>query len=193
MIVEQISEDRDVQRRYEELCLGGMAPKLAECLATRSWPGFNGTNRAFNRGRANGNQFENCPGLGNYYRRIAEAQGVSTNGHYYCHGLGRYPGDPRAWVQDTSDVLRIARERNLNIDGIVTHRADPVTPTPDVPLAEDIWERATQDLLAENPDMRYEDAREKAFNLRTGRDDPHPLRVQDDVPHPLEVLDEDGR
>ena len=185
----KISDDEDVQVRYWIMRLKGESHNIAEMLALRTFCSINGTNKAFNRGRANGNQFENCPALGDYYRRIAETAGVSTTGRYYCHGLGRYPGDPRAWVADTSDVLAIARDRNLSIDGIVTHRGEPVEPAPDVPLAEDIWERETNAILAESPGMRYEDAREKAFNLRTGRDDPNPQLVSDSVPHPAEVLD----
>lgn len=189
MIILQVSDNPEVQRHYEHLRFSGMSHNLAEVIACRAFPGINGTNKAFNRGRVNGNQFENCPALGDYYRRIAESHGVSTSGRYYCHGLGRYPGDPRAWVQDTSDVLAVARQRNLGIDGIVTHHATPVEPAPDIPLAEDIWERETNAILAESPGMRYEDAREKAFNLRTGRDDPNPQLVSDSVPHPAEVLD----
>lgn len=169
MIIHKISDDPEVQARYEAMRLAGETHAMAELLALRAFPGINGTDKAFNRGRANGNQFGSCPGLGDYYKRIAESAGVSVAGKYYCHGLGRYPGDPKAWVSDTSDVLRIARERNLNIDGIVTHRGHDVEPAPDVPLAPDLWERETQAILAEDPDMRPDDAREKAFNLRTGR------------------------
>ncbi len=179
MIIEKISEDPDVQRRYEELILvDGQTPRFAEMLATRSFPGINGTNKAFNRGRVNGNQFANCPALGSYYKAIAERAGVSVNGRFYCHGLGRFPGDPRAWCADTEDVLRIARERNLSLDGIVSRIAEPTEPKPDIPLAEDLWKEATQEVMSGNPDMRLEDAREKAFNLRTGRDRP----AEDDGP-----------
>jgi hypothetical protein len=186
-----VSSDFETQVRYFELRLKGQSHNMAEILATGAYPGFNGTNKAFNRGRTNNNQFERCPRLGDYYRGIAESQGVSTTGRYYCHGLGRYPGDPRAWVSDTSDVLRIARERNLNIDGIVSHRGHDVPPQPDVPLAEDIWERETQAYLQEHPDARYEDAREKMFNLRTGKERIGDLLVDDSTPSPDEVFARD--
>jgi hypothetical protein len=187
-----VSDDPAIQARYLELRLAGQSHNMAEMLACRTFPGFNGTDKAFNRGRCNGQQFERCPALGNYFKAIADRAGVSVNGRHYCYGLGRFPGDPRAWVQDTSDVLRVARERHLNVDGIVNYQADPVEPAPDVPLAPDIWHRETQALLAANPGMRYLDAREQAFNLRTGalRSDEE-LLVEDNVPHPAEVLADD--
>jgi len=190
-LIETISNDPAVQTRYEEMRAAGTTHKLAELLATRSFPGLNGTDKAFNRGRCNGNQGEKCPDLYNYFQRIADAQGVSTTGRYYCHGLGRYPGDPRAWVSDTSDVLRIARERNLRIDGIVQHEGYAVEPAPDIPLAEDLWERDTLACLAESPGKRYEDAREEVFNVRSGKIKSEDLLVEDNVPHPADVLAED--
>jgi hypothetical protein len=192
MILPQISDNPEIQRRYEQLRYDGVSHNLAELFALRTFPGINGTDKAFNRGRVNGNQFADCPALGDYYRACAESAGVSVAGKYYCHGLGRYPGDAQAWVADTSDVLRVARERNLNIDGLVTHRAHEVEPAPDVPLAADLWERDTDLILAESPGMRYEDAREKAFNIRTGREGPGQLLVADDVPHPADVLANEG-
>lgn len=168
--VDIISSDPAVQGRYEELLAAGNTPRFAEMLATRSFPGLNGTNKAFNRGRCNNNQFAHCPQLGDHFKRIADAQGVSIAGKHYCYGLGRYPGDPRAWVSDTSEVLAIARDRNLNIDGIVNHRGTPVAPTPDVPLADDIWDEGVQSVMSQNPDMRADDARELVFNRLTGAD-----------------------
>lgn len=167
---DRISDDPEIQARYEELLALGNKPRFAEMLATRSFPGLNGTNKAFNRGRCNNNQFAHCPELGDHFKRIADAQGVSIAGKHYCYGLGRYPGDPRAWVSDTSEVLAIARDRNLNIDGIVNHKGVPVPPTPDIPLAADIWDNAASEVMAAHPDMKPDDARELVFNRLTGAD-----------------------
>lgn len=186
---QKVSDDFEQQARYWRMRRDGQSHKMAEMLACRAFPGLNGTDKAFNRGRHNGKQFERCPALGNYFKSIADRAGVSVTGRHYCYGLGRFPGDPRAWVQDTSDVLRIARERKLNVEGIVNYQAEPVEPSPDVSLAPDIWHRETQAILQEDPDMRYLDAREKAFNLRTGANkDRDELLVEDYVPHPADVL-----
>lgn len=166
-----ISWDRDIQVEYWEMRLKGGTHNLSKMCVLRSPPAIV-TDQQFNMGRVNNNQFARCPELGKLYREEADRQGISTTGKYYVHGLGRYPGDPRAWCRGRGDVLAIAKERNLSISGLVEHKGHAVEPTPDVPLAEDLWENATQEVLEANPDMRYEDAREKAFSLRAKGDRP---------------------
>lgn len=192
MTLPWVSDDPDVQGEYNRMRLRGESHNIAKMCALQRAP-LLVTDNTWNTGRVNNNQFANCPALGNYFKSIAESQGVSVTGKYYVHGLGRYPGDPRAWCRGRGDALAIAKERNLNLSGMVEHRAHEVAPTPDIPLAEDLWQEATEEILAENPDMRLGDAREKAFNLRTGRDRlPEHEQDLDHVPHPADVLATDG-
>ena len=164
-----VSSDRAVQEEYVAIRKQGDSHNMAEILSKRR-PPASLTDREFNMGRHNNNQFESCPALGNYYKNIADKAGVATAGKYYVTGLGRFPGDPRAWVRSRGEVLAIAKERNLVLDGLVTYKGDhDPDPTPDVPLADDLWQRETAEIMARSPGMKMEDAKEQAFNLRTGK------------------------
>ena len=187
----KVSDNPEVQAHYESMIAAGESHNIAKMCATRIVPSTV-TDREFNVGRHNNNQFENCPGLGNYYKRLAEKAGVSVNGKYYVHGLGDYPGDPKAWCSGRGDVLARAKEKNLKLDGLVSYKGHEVEPSPDVPLAEDLWERDTHEYLAEHPGARYEDAKEKVFSVRTGREVINDaLLVEDYVPHPADVIEAD--
>lgn len=151
-----ISNDAGVQSHYEECRQNGCNHRLAEMLALRAFPHAN-TDREFLEGRCNGKQFERQPRLGERYRKMAEAAGVSTTGKVYLGQLADFPGDPKAWVSDRSDVLRVAREKNLTVDGSVKHRGHETEPMPKVDVAEDLVDEYTAREIAENP--------EKARNL----------------------------
>lgn len=184
----QVSGDRAVQARYEDLRLAGESHNMAELLATRSFPGLR-TDSIFNEGRCNGNQFEQCPDRGEYYRRIAEAQGVSTTGKSYLSGLAQYPGDPRAWVSDRGDVLRVARENNLTVSGYVEYAPPEAEPRPPVTIAKDIVEREVADIVTKYPDLTEDEVREKVIEVRTGAVDHQGPLVSD---HNFEIDDLPG-
>lgn len=164
--------------RYIQCRLNGCSHRLAEMLAARKFPALK-TDSTFNAGRCNGNQFEDVPGLGDHYKKIAEAAGVSTTGKYYCSGLADFPGDPTAWVSDRGDVLRVAREKNLNVDGDVTHRASEREPIPDIDVADDLIDREVAEILDEDPTRDRMEVREEVRRLRSGEVDPNPLLVSD--------------
>ena len=187
----RISEDPVIQRRYEELRRNGESHRMAEVLACRKFPHFSGTNDDWMRGRENGKQFEGNPWLGEHYKRVAERAGVSTTGKIYCTGVAAYPGDPRAWVSDTSDVLAVARERNLTVDGIIKHQGHQVEPTKDIEIAPDILAREAIK-LSQSTGMKFDEAVDKAYALRTGRVDPNPALVDDHTPSPEDVIARDG-
>lgn len=188
--VPTISDDPAVQARYVEMRRNGESHNMAEMLATRSFPGFS-TDDTFMRGWKTGEQFADNPALGNYYRQVAESQGCSTQGKAYISGLAEYPGDPRAWVGGKSDVLAVARERNLNVEGLVSHRGYTPDPTPDVDVAQDILFDRASDFVAQG--MKKDEAIAKAYDLCTGRSDlGQPLLVEDNVPHPEDVIAADG-
>lgn len=162
----RVSAHPEVQARYESMREGGESHRFAELIATRGFPGVR-TDATFNAGRCNGNQFERTPGLGDHYRRLAERAGVSTTGKYYQHGLAEYPGDPEAWVSDRHDVLRVAREKGLQVHGAVEH-TPPERATPGVvDIAPDLVARDVEAVLASEGGRR-EDVEERVRAVRTG-------------------------
>ena len=158
---------------------------MALMLATRTFPGVK-SDKIFNE-----NRFSSDAGKNGHeqmwLRQQAEAAGVSTNGMYYMRGLADFPGDPSAWVGGRSDVLRIAREKNMTVHGYVEHKGDQR----DLPendnkyhVADDIIDAETDDIVSWNPKEFApirEQIRADVVQNRTGLVDNHPL-VLDDSP-----------
>jgi hypothetical protein len=172
-----VSCDLDTQLRYQQMRLDGQSHKMAEMLATRSFPGVK-TDAIFNEGK-----FSSDSGLvgaeQTWLRAQAERAGVSTNGKWYCRGLASFPGDPTAWVGDRGDVLRIAREKNMTVHGYVEHKGHEVDPGDDIEVAPDLIENEVQDILESHPGANADDVRERVHELRSGKVDINPLRVTD--------------
>jgi hypothetical protein len=149
-----ISNDPAIQAHYERSRAAGSSHKFAEMVALAQPPGISGTDSVFLEGHCNGNQFANTPEVGEYYRSVAEAAGVSTEGKVYKSGLANYPGDPKAWVSGRGDVLRVVRERNWSCEGAVRH--DRVRGIydgePDVPLADDLVDAFVEEAVREHPE-----------------------------------------
>jgi len=175
----KISPDAKVQARYEELRGQGTSHNLAEILATGMFPGTK-TDREFWHGR-----WDSGGGLHPaeymHHKQIAEEAGVSVTGKFYCRGLADFPGDPTAWVSDRGDVLRVAREKQMKVSGLVEYNPGDRDPMPDAPLAEDIVEAIVEDRLAENPDANVHELRAQVIEHHTGQVDNNPLLV-DDIP-----------
>jgi hypothetical protein len=166
--IQQVSNNPAVQARYEELRAAGQSHAMADMLAHRQFPGTR-TEESFWRGRRVSDQFGETPAgkaMGEQYRAMAKAAGVNPHGKVYQAGLASYPGDPSAWVSDTSDVLRIAKEKNLNVSGAVTHKAaDIEVPSHlDQPyeVAADVVDEAFEQKLATDPDLRFAPAEKQA-------------------------------
>lgn len=183
----KVSDNPRLQARYTQLRLNGESHNMAEVLALRAFPGFS-TNDDFMRGRMNGEQFAHNPAMGNYYRGVAESQGVSVKGKQYMSGLASYPGDPTAWVSDKSDVLRVAKAKGLTLDGLVNYTAPQCEPSGSVEVARDILDREVNLELERSPGSRIEDVEDRVLDRLRGREDSHPLLVSDNVPSPEEVL-----
>lgn len=167
-------------RAHYDLCISnGCGPRLAEVLALRAFPAIR-TDATFNRGRCNGNQFEDTPGLGNTYKAVADEAGVSVTGKTYLSGLAEYPGDPEAWVSDRGDVLRVAKKKGMKVSGDVNYVPPEREPSPDVPIASDILRREVDAYLELDPGARVEDVEERVFNALTGRVDLNPTLLVED-------------
>ncbi len=165
-----ISKDKAVQARYLRMRLDGQSHNMAEVLAVRKFPSFK-TDSTFNAGRENGSQFESCPQRGDWYKARATEAGVSTTGRFYSAALARFPGDPRAWISDRSDVLRVAKENGMTVSGDVNYTPPELPPEADLDIAADILERGVADFMAANPDSRRGDAEETVRSVLTGQVD----------------------
>jgi len=105
--------------------------RWALMVATQTPPGTRGTDRAFMEGRLNDQWLDDMPKR--QAQRIlseARAAGISTTGKQYVGGIAdlRAHRDPEAWVDSTADVLRVARKRNLTVEGIVNHKGHQEAP-----------------------------------------------------------------
>lgn len=108
MKIPTISDDPQVQSRYEEMRRNGESHNMAEMCAMRSACGSRGTERAiFSRVTGNG-----LDGLGVAQRewklQQARKAGINPHGKIYMPELARHgvPNDPIAWVGDTHDIVK---------------------------------------------------------------------------------------
>ena len=131
----KISDNFGQQVHYWKMRLKGESHRMAEMLATRSFPGIRGTDSTFMQGSHMQDGM-----LEGVRQRMAQAAGVDTNGRRYIAGLARFPGDPEAWVSGLSDVRRICTDRGWNCHGAFEYEAPEAwsPPAPDVPVAADI-------------------------------------------------------
>lgn len=127
-------------RALAEQRFAGMKP-VDRMLVGCQGPALN-TDAAFLAGTENGRQFEKQPAIGEFYRKVAEKEGVSVTGKVYKSSLASYPGDPRAWVSGRGDVQRLCEERGLECSGAVKVKGRPPEEAPNaVDVAPDIVER----------------------------------------------------
>lgn len=151
-----ISAEASVQAHYEACRKNGCTHELAEMLATRSFPGTKGTDRAFMEGRhRDGSQFEGLPDIvGKEYVRKALAAGVNPAGKYYSGTLARFPGDPRAWIDGLDDARRVAKERGVGLSGAINVKTpegcESRDPAP-YRVADDIVQRHVANRVADEP------------------------------------------
>ena len=115
--IEQVSDDAYTQAFYEVMVEDGVAPRLAEALAHRKFPGVK-TDTTFFAGKLHKDQFDGSQ-QGRAMRKMAEKAGVSTSGKVYYHSLARFAGDPKAWIDSTNDIKRVCRENGLKCEGDV--------------------------------------------------------------------------
>jgi len=148
---------------YARLMSEGYGHKWAEMCALRQPPGAIGTDRGYMEGRLNNQQLDNMPA---YQARnvveLARRAGISVSGKYYAASLAdkRGPADPRAGVDSTGDVKRVAMERNLNVEGAVKHKAIPMPRPKSKPLSERLTKEMMRVERANHPKMKSGELRE---------------------------------
>lgn len=135
--------------------LSGMSHNMAKMLVTGLTPWIM-TDDVFLAGLANQFATNTITGaMGDYYKSIAEGEGVSTTGAVYFPGLASYPGDPTAWIRGRGDIARVAEAKNLTIQGGMLDRQArrDEAPPADVDVADDLVEARVLEMVAQNPDL----------------------------------------
>jgi len=98
----------------------GCDPSLALMVVSKKAPGTGlSGDRLFNE-QARHRMETISPKLREKILKAAKKAGISTQGKYYCGGLGRY-NDPAAWVSTTDDVMAVAKAKELIVNGVVNH------------------------------------------------------------------------
>lgn len=153
---------KDASEMYARLRSEGLSHNWCEMVVFRQPPGVKGGDRAFMEGRYNNQQFDKMPkDHAENIITLARRAGINVSGKYYCSGLADSRGvqDPEAWVDGSGDVLRVARKRNLTVEGAVSHRG-----VPEAPKRKALSERLTRELVREErskyPKMKAGDLRE---------------------------------
>ena len=152
----------EIRLHYEAMIRGGQTEAFALMCALQQPPGAKGTDRAFQEGRLDGNWLDKLPNhQAQRMVREAKAAGISIAGKQYLGGLADKRGhlDPMAWVSDTADVKKVAKARNLTIQGAVNYQGtEQIRKTKD--LNPKLAKRLVREELAKNPGMKRADAAE---------------------------------
>jgi len=98
------------------------------------------------------------------YLDKARKAGVNVEGRVYYPELARFQGDPKAWVESSDDIKRVATENGFNVDGDVKVRAKRDIPPLDGGIAEHIVETRVNEILEQNPGMKRSKAVEDVVN-----------------------------
>lgn len=153
---------KDASEMYARLRSEGLSHKWCEMVVFQQAPGVKGSDRSFMEGRYNNQQLDQMPkDHAQNIVTLARRAGISVSGKYYCPGLADSRGiqDPEAWVDGAGDVLRVARKRNLTVEGSVSHKG-----IQEEPKRKALSERLTKELMKEekarHPRMKKGELRE---------------------------------
>lgn len=148
----------------------GQHPRFAEMCALQQAPGTKGTDRALMEGRLDGNWVaEMGAHQAGWVMRETRAAGINTNGKYYMSGLADKRGhlDPEAWVDSVSDIRRVAKKRNLNVQGIVNIEAHEEPPKKSLGLSKEVTTELAEKMLKQNPKLKASEAIEAVKEKHT--------------------------
>lgn len=163
----EIAEDWVKMGCYFTYRLAGMEHSLAAMQACRRGPRMKNSDRTFNQGARH--RMSNIDDkMMRSMLRMAHSAGVQTQGKFYVAGLARRGlayRDPHAWVSTTDDILAVARRRNLEVEGVVNHKASEPPPPKRTRLAADIAAELLQKELKkpENAHVRSDRKRVRAL------------------------------
>jgi hypothetical protein len=74
--------------------------------------------------------------------------------------------DPMAWIDSTADIKKVAKIRNLEVNGIVNVKAEP-TPPKRTPLNPKLVEKLSKDMMAIDSKLSKRDAVEAVKSKHT--------------------------
>lgn len=148
---------------YARLLSEGRSQRWAEMCALQRPPATRGTDRSFMQGRYNNEQLDRMPE--DHARNIvtlAKRAGINVSGKFYAGGLAdsRGPADPKAWVDSTADVVRVAQERNLTVSGAAEYRGQAVPRAKSKPLSEKLTQEMMRRERKNHPGMKSGELRE---------------------------------
>jgi len=154
---------------YCHLRSTGSQHKFAEMIAMQKGPGLNTDTVFFSGSKPLYNQFESTKHLGRYLK-IAKQHGFIPNSNAtYINSLARFPGDPEAFVDQSQGrgyIKKLIEQRGgrLNMQSMdVTWNepeSDPLAPENCKPLAEDIVQQRTRQMIKKDPGLAKMDRRE---------------------------------
>lgn len=166
------SRGPEAVEHFLRMIADGQTERWAVMCATQTPPGTWGTDRAFQQGRLDGNWLDKLPERqAKRMVREAKASGIDIAGKQYVSGLADKRGhcDPMAWVSDTADVKRVAKARNLTVQGLVKHTAHEVEPRKSTALSKDVIRDLSKREMAKNPDMTKKQAVRTVLERHTPR------------------------
>ena len=152
---EMLERDVDaagVRELFEQIIANGEPPEFAAMLALQSPPGSRNTDRAFCSGQSR-KMSKMLPSNMADVQKKAKAAGIETGGKYYVSGLGKYT-DKAAWVTCADDVLAVAKERNLGVEGVINRKmVERDLPPKKVDLAPDLVDSLERKYLSSDPSL----------------------------------------
>lgn len=154
----------EVRTHYIRMVEDGQSERFAAMCALQQPPGTRGTDRAFMEGRMTGNWIDTLPKtVAESMLRDAKEAGITTSGKYYMGGIADKRGhrDPEAWVDSASDVLRVAKKRDLEVHGIVEYVPPQKAPPKEVDINPRILNEHVRKELKANPKLSRGEAVEK--------------------------------
>lgn len=163
--------DTATQAHYRKMIADGQSPRFAEMCALMQAPGTKGSDRAFMEGRLDGNWMDGLPKRqANWMVKEARAAGINPTGKFYLSGIADKRGhmDPRAWVDSIDDVRRVAKDRNLNVQGMVNIEASP-EPQRQVALNPKVARELARKEMTKDPGLPFKDALAKVKEKHTPR------------------------
>ena len=156
--IEQAS--KEVRDHYLRMIADGQTERWAAMCALQQAPGTKAADRTFMEGRYSGNWLDELPKKqAARIVREAKACGINTSGKFYMSGLADKRGhmDPMAWVDSVDDVKKVARARNLNVQGIVDIKASEERPK-NIDLNPRIAKELAKKEVSKSPGLSMGDA-----------------------------------
>lgn len=153
---------------YLRSLASGATERFAEMVALQAPPGTRGSDRAFMEGRLNNQQFDDMPKKqANWLLQEARRAGINPTGKVYVGGLADSRGhrDPEAWVSDVDDVARVAKRRNLHVEGAVRHTGHEVPP-----VRKALSDRIIKEEMRRNPGWTREQVIEAKAHPKKRKD-----------------------